>query len=102
MAIVNLNKENFEEEVLKSDKKVVIDFWAAWCGPCQMLIPVFDAVSEEMTDYKFCKVNVDEQQELAAKHSVMTIPTLVIYENGKLIKQVSGAMNASGLKKFLA
>lgn len=102
MAIVNLNMENFEEEVLKSDKKVVIDFWATWCGPCQMLLPVFDATSEEVTDYKFCKVNVDEQQELAAKHSVMTIPTLVIYENGKQIKQVSGAMNAAGLKKFLA
>lgn len=102
MATVALTKENFETEVLKADKKVVIDFWAAWCGPCQMLLPVFDAVSEEVSDYKFCKVNVDEQQELAAQHSVMTIPTLVIYENGKLVKQVSGAMNAAGLKKFLA
>lgn len=102
MSIVHLTKGNFEQEVLKSDKKVVIDFWAAWCGPCQMLGPVFEAVSEEMPNYKFCKVDVDSEQELAAQHGVMTIPTLVVYDKGQIEKRVSGAMNASGLKKFLA
>lgn len=102
MAIINLTKENFSTEVLSSDKKVVIDFWASWCGPCRMLGPVFEEASEEISDYKFCKVNVDEQGELAGQHSVMSIPTLVVYENGKVVKQVSGAMNKDGLKKFLA
>lgn len=102
MSLVMLNKANFEEEVLKSDKKVVIDFWATWCGPCQMLGPVFEAVSNTNTDYKFCKVNVDEQQELAQQHDVMTIPTLIVYENGKKTKQTVGAMNKEALEKFLA
>ena len=101
MSLVTVNKNNFESEVLKSDKKVIIDFWAAWCGPCQMLGPVFEAASKEREDYKFCKINVDEEQELALKHSVMTIPTLIIYENGEKKKEISGALKKDDLIKFL-
>lgn len=86
MAIVHVTGENYEKEVLQSDKPVLIDFWASWCGPCQMLGPVIEEVSEEVTDVKFVKVSTEEAPELAEKFSIMYIPTLVLMENGTEMK----------------
>ena len=85
MAIVHVTGENYEKEVLQSDKPVLIDFWASWCGPCQMLGPVIEEVSEEVTDVKFVKVSTEEAPELAEKFSIMYIPTLVLMENGTVV-----------------
>ena len=84
MSVVSLNEKNFEEEVLKSEKTVLIDFWASWCGPCRMMSPVVDQIAEEMQDtVKVCKINIDEEQNLAVRYNVMSIPTFVILKNGK-------------------
>ena len=91
MAVVTITKENFEQEVLQSAKPVLPDFWASWCGPCRMLSPVVDEVAEERTDVKVGKVNVDEQPELAGQFGVMSIPTLLVFEQGKLVRQAVGA-----------
>ncbi len=90
MAVKTLTKAEFEDVVLKSDKPVVIDFWAPWCGPCRMLSPVVDEISEERDDILFCKVNVDEEKELAEKYEVMSIPLLVYIENGETVKTSLG------------
>ena len=82
MAVITITKENFEAEVLKSAQPVLLDFWAAWCGPCRMLSPIVDEVAEERTDVKVGKVNVDEQPELASQFGVMSIPTLLVFEQG--------------------
>ena len=87
MAVVTITKENFEQEVLQSAKPVLLDFWASWCGPCRMLSPIVDEVAEERTDVKVGKVNVDEQPELAGQFGVMSIPTLLVFEQGKLVRQ---------------
>lgn len=91
MTALKITKQNFQEEVMKSDKKVLIDFWAAWCGPCRMVSPVVDEIAAERPDIKVCKVNVDEEQELAASFQVMSIPALVVMENGKIVNQAVGA-----------
>ena len=91
MAVVTITKENFEQEVLQSAKPVLLDFWASWCGPCRMLSPVVDEVAEERTDVKVGKVNVDEQPELAGQFGVMSIPSLLVFEQGKLVRQAVGA-----------
>lgn len=90
MAALHITKDNFEAEVLNSDKPVLVDFWAAWCGPCQMILPVVEGLAEEVTDAKICKVNVDEQPELAEKFKVMTIPTLVVIKGGKEVRRSVG------------
>ena len=91
MAVITITKENFAQEVLQSEKPVLLDFWASWCGPCRMLSPIVDEVAEERTDVKVGKVNVDEQPELASQFGVMSIPTLLVFEQGKLVRQAVGA-----------
>ena len=90
MAVITITLENFEAEVIKSDKPVLVDFWAPWCGPCRMLSPVVDEIAEEKTDIKVGKVNVDEQEELAVRFGIMSIPTLIVFKNGEVVKKTMG------------
>ena len=92
MAVTVITKDNFEQEVLKSDKPVLLDFWAAWCGPCKMLSPVVDQIAEENPDIKVGKVDVDAEAELAIKFNVMSIPTLIVFKNGELVNQSVGVV----------
>lgn len=101
MAELNITKENFEAEVLKSDKPVLVDFWATWCGPCQMLGPVVAELAEEHPEYKICKVNVDEQMELANQFGVMSIPFVAIFKNGELVKSSVGFQSKENLLDML-
>ena len=101
MAVVTITKENFEQEVLQSTMPVLLDFWASWCGPCRMLSPIVDEVAEERTDVKVGKVNVDEQPELAGEFGVMSIPTLLVFEQGKLVRQAVGARPKAGVLDLL-
>ncbi|MFI3327085.1 MAG: thioredoxin [Clostridia bacterium] len=92
MSVLTITKENYEQEVLKSDVPVLLDFWASWCGPCKMLSPVIDQISDENSDIKVGKINVDEQGELAGEFGVMSIPTLVVMKNGEIYKQTVGVI----------
>ena len=102
MSVVNLNEKTFEDEVLKSDKTIVIDFWASWCGPCKMMSPVVDEIAEEMNGtVKVCKINIDEEQNLAVKYNVMSIPTFVVIKAGKEIGRTIGVQDKEEIKKLL-
>ena len=101
MSVITINKDNFQEVVMNSDQKVLLDFWAPWCGPCRMVSPVVDEVAEERTDIKVGKVNVDEEMELAKKYRVMSIPTLVVIENGVVVKRAVGAKSKEELLEML-
>ena len=90
MAVVHITNETFEKEVMQAEGKVLGDFWASWCGPCRMLGPVIDQLGSELTDVKVCKIDVDANQDLAAKYKVETIPTLVVFEGGKEVKRSVG------------
>ena len=92
MAVTMLTTENFDEVVMKNDKPVLIDFYADWCGPCKMVSPLVDKLAEAHPEYVFCKVNVDEASELAAKYDVMNIPTLITLKNGELVEKSVGAI----------
>lgn len=101
MAALHITTDTFESEVLNSDKPVLIDFWATWCGPCQMQGPIIDDMANELTDVKVCKVNVDENPDLAKKYRVMSIPNLVVIENGALKTQEVGVHDKKGILKML-
>ena len=101
MAALHLNADNFEAEVLKSDKPVIVDFWASWCGPCKMLGPIVEQISEEREDVKVCKVDVDENGDLAEKYSVMSIPCVFLFKNGEIAGKSVGALPKDQLLKAL-
>ena len=95
MSVLDVTNSNFEEEVLKSEKTVLVDFYADWCGPCQMLSPIVDEVANEITDIKVCRINVDNEQDLAIKYDVMSIPTLVVIKNGEEVNRTVGLVDKS-------
>lgn len=101
MATIKITKANFEAEVTNSDKPVLVDFWAAWCGPCGMVGPVVDEIAAELTDVKVGKINVDEEQELAMKYGVMSIPTLMVFEKGQVSGKIIGAHPKASILKLL-
>ena len=91
MSVTAVNQTNFQNEVLRADKPVLLDFWAPWCGPCRMVGPVLDEIANERTDIKVGKINVDEQPELASQFNIRSIPTLVVMKRGKIVNQIIGA-----------
>ena len=101
MAIVNANKDNFKNEVLLSDKPVLLDFWAPWCGPCRMVGPVLEQISDERNDIKVVKVNIDEELALAIEYGVMSIPTLMVVKDGKVVNQSLGAKPKNQILQML-
>lgn len=101
MSAVDINQNNFQEEVLNSEKPVLLDFWAPWCGPCRMVAPIVEEIAGERSDIKVGKVNVDEQPELAGRFGVMSIPTLVVMKGGKIVRQAMGARPKSQILAML-
>ena len=91
MSVIAITKENFHKEVMLSEKPVLIDFWAPWCGPCRMVGPLVDEIAEERDDIKVGKINVDEEQELAAQFQIMSIPTLMVFKDGEVVSKTMGA-----------
>ena len=101
MAAININNNNFLSEVMNSDKKVLLDFWAPWCAPCRMVVPMVEEIAKERPDIKVGKINADENPELATRFSIMSIPTLVVMENGKIINQAMGARPKNAILAML-
>lgn len=101
MSVITITKENFKSEVLDSDKPVLIDFWASWCGPCRMMAPVIDAVAEELKDVKVGKINIDEESELAAAFKIMSIPTIMLVDRGEVVNGVVGVRPKSDILALL-
>ena len=99
MNVLKITNKNFEEEVLNSDKPVIIDFYADWCGPCKMMSPIIDSIAEENKELKVGKINVDEAQELAVKYNIMSIPTIIIFKNGNEHKKIVGVTSKENILK---
>ena len=91
MSVLHINKQNFQEEVLSSEKPVLLDFWAPWCGPCRMIGPILDEIAKERPDVKVCKINIDEEYDLAARYKVVSIPPLMVLQNGMVEDRAIGA-----------
>ena len=101
MAAININQNNFHNEVMNSEKKVLLDFWAPWCAPCRMVVPLVEEIAKERPDIKVGKINVDENPELAKQFGVFSIPTLVVMENGKIVRQEQGARPKKAILSML-
>ena len=101
MSAININKNNFQNEIMDSEKTVLLDFWAPWCAPCRMVVPVIEEIAGERPDIRVGKINVDEQPELTSKFGIMSIPTLVVMKNGKIVQQVSGARPKNAILEML-
>ena len=101
MSVVHLTKDNFQKEVLEAKIPVLVDFWATWCGPCQMVGPIVEEMTEEVTDAKICKVDVDDQPELARQYRVMSIPTFLVFRDGEVVKRDMGAKPKHELMELL-
>ena len=101
MSAININKNNFQNEIMDSEKTVLLDFWAPWCAPCRMVVPIIEEIAGERPDIKVGKINVDEQPELTSKFGIMSIPTLVVMKNGKIVQQVSGARPKKAILEML-
>ena len=101
MSAININQSNFQNEVMNSDKPVLLDFWAPWCGPCRMVVPIVEEIARERSDIKVGKINVDENPELAGQFGVMSIPTLVVMKNGKIANRSMGAKPKSAILAML-
>ncbi len=101
MSVITITKNNFREEVLQSDKPVLIDFWASWCGPCRMVSPLVDQIAQERGDIKVGKINVDEEPELSQQFRIASIPTLMVFKDGKVANQAVGALPKSMIEQLL-
>lgn len=101
MSIINLTKDNYHNEVMETEKVVVIDFWATWCGPCKMMAPVVEEVAKDYHDVKVCKVNVDEEPELSNAFKIVSIPTIVVIKNGEIIDSVVGYRPKEDIEKII-
>ena len=101
MSALNIHRDNFHSEVMESDKPVLLDFWAPWCGPCRMVVPLVDEIAKERSDIKVAKINVDEQPELAEQFGVLTIPTLMVMKSGEVVNRSTGARPKSAILAML-
>ena len=101
MEVINTTKANFESEVLKSDKPVVVDFWASWCGPCQMLHPIIDEIAQKVDKIKVCKININDEPELTEQYDVMSIPTLLFMKEGKIVQRTQGFQSKAEILKMM-
>ena len=101
MSAININKNNFQSEVMNSDKKVLLDFWAPWCAPCRMVVPMVEEIAKERPDIMVGKINVDEEAELASQFGIMSIPTLVVMEKGRIVDQAMGARPKNAILAML-
>lgn len=101
MSVINITRNNFQNEIINSDKPVLLDFWAPWCGPCRMVGPILEEIAGERSDIKIGKINVDEQPELASQFRVMSIPTLIVIKDGKIVNQSMGAKPKNAILAIL-
>ncbi len=99
--ITTITNDNFEKEILKAEGTVLVDFWAAWCGPCKMLSPIVDKVAEERNDIKVCKINIDDENALAIKYGVMSIPTLMVFKDGEIVQKSVGLVSKDDVLAML-